>query len=73
MTNELLKKITEPKEIRIKRLAFDKANLSIILSYTDLYFKGIEVENEETKLFIEKAEQKIKELKIELLTELENL
>lgn len=58
---------------RIKRLAFDKANLSIILSYTDLYFKGIEVENEETKLFIEKAEQKIKELKIELLTELENL
>jgi hypothetical protein len=58
---------------RVKRLAFDKENLSLILSYTELYFKGVTTENQEIKDFIEKAEIKIKNIKLELLNELNNL
>ena len=39
----------------------------------DLYFKGVETENIEILDFIKSSEEKIKALKIELLTELNNL
>ena len=67
---ERLKKENKSRE---KRLAFDKENISLILSYTDLYFKGVETENIEILDFIKSSEEKIKALKIELLTELNNL
>ena len=67
---ERLKKENKDRE---KRLAFDKENISLILSYTDLYFKGVETENIEILDFIKSSEEKIKALKIELLTDLNNL
>ena len=66
-------RLKKENKAREKRLAFDKENISLILSYTDLYFKGVETENIEILDFIKSSEEKIKALKIELLTDLNNL
>lgn len=73
LAKEDAEKLKKENKAREKRLAKDKENISLILSYTDLYFKGVETENIEILDFIKSSEEKIKNLKIELLTELNNL
>ena len=73
LATEDAERLKKENKAREKRLAFDKENISLILSYTDLYFKGVETENIEILDFIKSSEEKIKALKIELLTELKNL
>ena len=73
LAKEDAERLKKKNKAREKRLAFDKENISLILSYTDLYFKGFETENIEILDFIKSSEEKIKSLKIELLTELNNL
>ena len=73
LAKEDAERLKKENKAREKRLAFDKENISLILSYTDLYFKGVETENIEILDFIKSSEEKIKALKIELLTELNNL
>ena len=73
LAKEDAERLKKKNKAREKRLAFDKENISLILSYTDLYFKGVETENIEILDFIKSSEEKIKALKIELLTELNNL
>lgn len=73
LAKEDAERLKKENKAREKRLAFDKENISLILSYTDLYFKGFETENIEILDFIKSSEEKIKSLKIELLTELNNL
>ena len=73
LAKEDAERLKKKNKAREKRLAFDKENISLILSYTDLYFKGVETENIEILDFIKSSEEKIKALKIELLTELKNL
>ena len=73
LAKEDAERLKKENKAREERLAFDKENISLILSYTDLYFKGVETENIEILDFIKSSEEKIKALKIELLTELENL
>ena len=73
LAKEDAERLKKENKAREKRLAFDKENISLILSYTDLYFKGVETENIEILDFIKSSEEKIKALKIELLTDLNNL
>lgn len=73
LATEDAERLKKENKAREKRLAFDKENISLILSYTDLYFKGVETENIEILDFIKSSEEKIKALKIELLTELKKL
>ena len=73
LAKEDAERLKKKNKAREKRLAFDKENISLILSYTDLYFKGVETENIEILDFIKSSEEKIKALKIELLTDLNNL
>jgi hypothetical protein len=67
-------KLAKDKEnkARIKRLAPDK---KIITDGLEVYFADLDLftENKETKDFIESANKSIQSLKIQLLTELENL
>lgn len=73
LAKEDAERLKKENKARENRLAFDKENISLILSYTDLYFKGVETENIEILDFIKSSEEKIKALKIELLTDLNNL
>lgn len=65
-------KAEKENKARIKRLAPDK---KIISESLQVYFADLDLftENEETKDFIESANKSIQSLKIQLLTELENL
>lgn len=69
---EAKKKADKENKERQKRLSLDKKLISESLEvyFADLHFA---TENKETKDFIENANTKIQNLKIELLTELENL
>lgn len=65
-------KSDKENKARIKRLAPDK---KIISESLEVYFADLDLftENQETKDFIESANKSIQSLKIQLLTELENL
>lgn len=69
---EYKKKAEKENKARVKRLSLDKKliNESLEVYFADLHFA---TENQETKDFIENANTRIKSLKNELLTELENL
>lgn len=64
--------LKKENKARVKRLSLDKKLISESLEvyFADLHFA---TENQETKDFIENANTRIKSLKNELLTELENL
>lgn len=65
-------KVEKENKARIKRLAPDK---KIISESLQVYFTDLDLftENQETKDFIESTNKSIQSLKIQLLTELENL
>lgn len=74
MKKEILKKITEPKNIRKNRLSKDKDIYNRILGETLGHFPIVFDSNqEEIKQFSIEASNRVSDLYKELLTELENL
>lgn len=74
MEKILLKKITEPKENRAKRLSKDKAIYKKTVSDFLVEFPAwFEADNIEIKEFSMDAKNRVVQLQNELLTELENL
>jgi hypothetical protein len=73
LAKEDAERLKKENKARVKRLQFDKANLSMELDCLDFCFKSYESENKEIKDFVENSISKIQYLKTELLTELENL
>jgi septum formation topological specificity factor MinE len=73
LAKEDAERLKKENKDRVKRLQFDKANLSMELDCLDFCFKSYESENQEIKDFVENSISKIQSLKTELLTELKDL